>query len=401
MAKKTKILFVINSLEGAGIEKSLVTLLNNISIDKYDIYLKVFSRTGLFMNQIPTSIHVLSEEPQFYPLRKSCMYYIHKGKILHAFMRCLIPLLKRNKTNNKWEWRIRKFLSEKNEEYYDVAIGYADGQPTYFVINQVKANYKVGWNHLDYTLSGYNHCIDKYYFNKLDKMVVISSSCEQSILQTSPELEGKTVLIENIIDENAILEKSKEFYPSEFKTHKGIIIVSIGRLSKQKGYDHALRALGILNKKGITFTYFIIGIGNEENEIISLSKQLGIEENVVLLHQKSNPYPYLKNCDIYLQTSNIEGKSIALEEAKILCKPIVITNFATSSDQIQNEYNGLVCEFDSGNIADAIYRIINESNLKTKLVCNLEKSNKGNKMTVISQFDSMINSLMNLNKDNI
>ena len=153
-------------------------------------------------------------------------------------------------------------------------------------------------------------------------------------------------------------------------------LLTVGRLEYQKGYDLLLEVAKLLKDAAIEFKWYIIGTGSLYENI---SKEIRVRElsnNVILLGMKENPYPYFLKCDIYVQPSRHEGYGIAIAEARILEKPIIVTNLDCVREQIKDSENGLLCEFDKIDFYNKIKLLINDENLKNKLIENLKRANK-------------------------
>ena len=155
-------------------------------------------------------------------------------------------------------------------------------------------------------------------------------------------------------------------------------ILTVGRMSPPKGIDTAVLACAELIKRGYDVKWYHIGRGEQEEEIRSLVKDNRLESNFILLGEKENPYPYMRECDIYVQPSRFEGKSIAIDEAKCLAKPIAVTAFPTVFDQIEDGVNGIIAGTTPESLADKIEMLINDETLKSKLAENLLAEKVGN-----------------------
>lgn len=178
--------------------------------------------------------------------------------------------------------------------------------------------------------------------------------------------------------------------PTEY-INKINILVSIGRLNAQKGFDLAIKAAYKMKKDGLNYSWFIIGEGELEQDLRNQIDELGLNENVYLLGLRKNPYPYIQYADIFIQPSRFEGKSIVLDEAKILGKPIVATNYDTVYDSITNGVNGTICEFDENSLGDAIVTLLENKDIRYRYSTNLEKEIESDieSMSYIKLFDSI------------
>jgi glycosyltransferase involved in cell wall biosynthesis len=192
-----------------------------------------------------------------------------------------------------------------------------------------------------------------------------------------PEQNHKFKCIYNIVSPKTIQKMADEEVELATENDKDVKLVSVGRLAREKGLDLSLEAVDILIKRGHNLKWYLIGEGNVRQYLEEKIKEKQLEDRVILLGQKENPYPYINNCDIYLQTSRYEGKSISIDEAKILGKAILITNFKTAKDHIKHEENGIISEMNSFSVANDLERIIKNTNLRDTLSNNLLKEKHG------------------------
>jgi glycosyltransferase involved in cell wall biosynthesis len=185
-----------------------------------------------------------------------------------------------------------------------------------------------------------------------------------------PQLLSKLKLVENV----TFPEKIYQLAQSESVLDSNrISIATVGRLEKPKGYGLAVETCSILVEKGYDIQWMIIGEGSERTHLEQLISGKKLENNLVLLGQKENPYPYISQANFYVQTSLHEGKSNTINEAKILCKPIVVTDFESVFEQITHLKNGIIVEKNPQNIAESIINLIENSTLQKTLIEQLEK----------------------------
>ena len=381
-----KVLFVINNLNCGGAEKALISLLETIDYSKYEVDLYIFKHEGIFMSKIPKEVNLLTE-PEYYKYfdmscKKALIELLGKGKVKIAISRLLVPLAFKNAPNKAVaEQKLWKYLSNALptlNKQYDVSIGYLEKTPTYFIIDKVDSIKKIGWIHNDYEQLGMNKEIDKKYFKKLDYIFTVSQKCLEVLRRNFPEYNIKLKLMNNIVSAKAIKRLAEEeIYDINFDKNT-INIISVGRLNYQKGYDLSIEACDLLVKRGYKINWIVIGEGEERNKLESKINDLNVGEYFKLVGMRENPYKYIKEADIYVQASRFEGKSIAIDEAKILCKPIVITNFSTSKDQIINNKNGVISDMNSLSLANNIEKVICDKNLMDEIVTNLKNKKIGN-----------------------
>ena len=383
---KKKILFIIEDLNIGGAEKSLVNLLNQFDYDRYEVDLFLFKQGGTFDKFLPPNVRVLETMEDYrifsMPFKESIQKIINRKKIklfLNKMMFSIINKLSKDKSNvDQYNWKYLSKSFNTLDKKYDVAIGYMEKASIYFCVDKVIADKKIGFIHTHYGKSKMNPDIDEKYFEKLDNIITVSDECLNELIEWFPKLKDKCKLIYNII--SPIMINSMSEYKKNnllIKDDNEVAIISVGRLHKSKGYDLAISACRYLIDEGYNVKWFIIGEGEERKNLEHLINKMGLQEKIKLLGVKSNPYPYIKEADIFVQTSRYEGKSIAIDEAKILHKPIVLTNYQSAKDQIEHEKDGLIVDIDSKSIGKGIERLINDENLKNTLYNNLLKVNLG------------------------
>jgi len=261
--------------------------------------------------------------------------------------------------------------SLKEYGIYDLAISFL--MPHNIVLNKVAAKKKLAWIHTDYSAVYLDKKIELPIWSQFDHVVSISESVTKSFISVMPKLKDKIIQIENILSPHFIKQQSIEVdVKSELrKDDSEVIICSVGRLSYQKNFDQAVYICKYLVEMGFNIKWYIIGDGGEENFIKNNILLAGMQNHFFLLGKKANPYPYIKACDIYVQTSSFEGLGRTLIEASILNKPIVTTNFPTAYGILENEETGLIVEMNAENIATSINRILQNEDLRLKLINNL------------------------------
>lgn len=388
---KKKLIFICCEMGKGGVSKSLASLLNTIDYDVYNVDLFLFSRQGLFLDQVPSNVNILKETTTLREL-------IFTFKYIAAFKRLLSIVLCKRITSLEKRWRLFWKLNKKsfrpNSKKYDCAISYNDGVELYYMVDCLCANVKIAWNHTNYTNSfTYKPTLDKFYYDRVNYIVTISEECAYTLKRVFPENADKVRIIENIVLKDTLmsLAEVENPYDSYSIDRDTTVICTVAGLYVRKGFDYASVALGNLKKEGIKFLWFIVGGGPEENEIKDLVRNNNIENETFFLHQQSNPYKFVKWADIFLLTSHAEGKSIAIEEAKLLEKPILITHFASAFDQIESGKSGLVAEMTNDSVTEKLRMLIGDKDLQTNLSNYLKNNTHSNR-------DKNINALYSSNK---
>lgn len=347
---KKKILFMVSSMNIGGVEKSLLSLLSVIPRDKYDITVLTLEKKGGFLDYIPSYIKV-EEAAWFKEIKPIIMEspqriikrYLKEIKVF-KILTFIYSYYKSKNTDNRYIYykNILKSIPESVERY-DVAIAYAG--PTEiidaYITHKVKAKKKIGWVHFDISKHKINEKLYENLYEKFDKIFTVSNEANKKLNEIIPSTVNKSEVLLNIISKELINEMANEYIDFD-KEFDGVKIVTVGRLSKEKGQDLAIKALYNLKKDGYKVRWYCVGEGNSREEYESLIKDNKLEEDFILLGATPNPYPYIKNSDIYVQTSRHEGYCLTLAEAKCLCKPIVTTNFTGAYEQIEHGINGLI-----------------------------------------------------------
>lgn len=167
-------------------------------------------------------------------------------------------------------------------------------------------------------------------------------------------------------------------------------LLSIGRYCHAKNYDNVPEISKMMMEAGVSdLKWYIIGYGGSESLIRRKIIEAGMEDHVILLGKKENPYPYIKACDIYVQPSRYEGKSVTVREAQILCKPVVVTNYPTASSQIKDGVDGVIVPLDNEGCARGIADFIHNKDLQCKIVDYLRNHDYANISEVNKIYDLM------------
>lgn len=349
---KKKILFAVKNLNIGGVEKALLSLLSVIPKEEYDIDLLLLEKAGGFLDDLPNDVNLITydyysniaDEVNLPPI-KVIINYVKKFQLKRALL-----LL-----NGYIGYKLRKDYSKyyrvvfKNapmlEKEYDVAISYTSiiEYLTWIVNEKVNAKKRIGWIHFDIRKIYFNHDFLLKQHKNMEKIYVVSNEGLQAFVSEFPELKEKCELKYNVIDKTQILAKSTEKAES-IKQDGVITILTLGRLSSEKGQDIIPDIALKLKQTGEIFKWYIIGDGALRTIIEEKIAELNLEDCVILLGTKSNPYPYLKQADVYVQTSIHEGYCITLAEAKLFGMPIVSTDFVGAHEQLDSFDNGFVVE---------------------------------------------------------
>ena len=381
-----KLLFIIESLHCGGAEKSIVTLLKNIDYKLNQVDLILIKKGGEFEKFIPNEVSVIYKD----------------ATTSSSFFKRILPrikfkILKKQNQNSVYNsshlfWQAFKSIIPVHTKKYDVAIGYSQGFAAYYVVDKTVADKKYAWLNIDYSHARHYAKFDYPYYAKLDSVVCVSPECKTSLLDAMQSI-GKTLpttVLKDITDDSIVNKLSKEGlgFPKNSEAHT---ILTVCRLAKQKGLYLAVNACEILKNKGVNFKWYIVGEGTEREFLESEIKNKGLANHCILLGFKENPYPYMKTCDIYVQTSLFEGLGLTVIEAAILHKPIVTTNFPTASSIVTHNKTGVICEMKADAIALSISKYIDNAVFTDKIIDNLSKVKNTDKEKSLQTFQNLIN----------
>lgn len=375
-----KILFVINTLGGAGAETALVELLNSLDKTKYDISLYVLMGQGELVDRIPehvcllnrkfSSSSVLSKEG-----RRNMIGAVLKafwrnghmaGKTAYAFRTFLEMKRNGNVQPDKILWRVMAKGGERFSEHYDLAVAYLEGGAAYYVADEVSAKRKAAFIHIDYESSGYTKKMDRDCYEKMDRIFTVSDEVRDHFLHVYPEYADKTKVFHNIINQEKIRQEAlKEGgFPDSGDEIK---ILTVGRLTYQKAYDIAIEALDIVKKAGYHAKWYVLGEGDQRAALEKRIAQFGLEEDFLLAGAERNPFPWYKKTDLYVHATRFEGKSIAIQEAQTLGCAIIASDCNGNREQIVPDVDGMLCELTPQGIAECIIELIENPEKRERL----------------------------------
>ena len=393
-----KVLFLCSSYRAGGAERAFVSLLNSLPLDQIEAHVMVIEEDGLFMNQLPNDI-IIKHAPNEMVIanaRFSSLYFWKHVTTL-TLLKKVTSVIKRKISkqgrtlgNQQFFWNEVKHTIPKNAEKYDVVISFMAGFCNYYAIDKVEAKKKILWFHNDYNKIITEPDYDNYYFSVANNVATISSVCVDALVENFPQLKNKFILVENISPASLIVSKSQEPCEEISTNNYDFTISSVGRLFEQKGYDMAIEAARILKERGINFCWNVIGEGELRPILEKRIKEYALENNFKLLGIRANPYPYIANSTIFAMTSRFEGKSIALDEAKILCKPILSTKYPSVYDNIKDGVNGILVEQTPIDIANGIERLYKEKDLRESLITFLSNNPTSNEAKVREQIMNLI-----------
>lgn len=390
---KPRILILMHYMELGGAESALLGLMQSVDPNRADVDVFIYSHRGELMDFIPTDkINLLPEIEAYSLTEKSLQEVVRKGYWRLALTRMMgrrdtDSFCKRHPNSEKpaecgtffqqrATWNVLPQIQPHVE--YDLAISFLT--PHFFVLNNVRAKKRIGWIHTDYTRILIDVEAELKMWRRLDYIASISEEVGNRFCEVFPSLRPKLVLIENILNADFIRRRAKESTVSLCATPETVTLLTIGRFSPPKKMEDIPMICRKMMNDGLQVKWFIIGYGSKKIEDVvraNVEKE-GVADSVVILGKQKNPYPYIQACDIYVQPSRYEGKSITVREAQILCKPVIVTNYPTASSQIQDGVDGIIVPMDVDACASEMTAFIRNVELRQKIVKYLQSHDYGN-----------------------
>lgn len=365
----------MNTMGRAGAERALIALMNTLPPEEYHMSLLVLVNRGEIFDEVPPHVTILNRRPDnrsvlsFGGTMKLvrttlCCFFSHlQGFRLtgYLFRNLFRQLREKNVRLDKLLWRVIARGTKAPEQKYDLAVAYLEGGATYFVADQVKADKKASFIHIDYQNAGYCAALDLDAYEKMDRIFSVSREAGESFLCVWPQYRKKLFLFRNIIDVRRIhMESMQAIAPDSpfWQSHAAWKLLTVGRLNYQKAYDIAIPALKLLRERGWDADWFILGEGPLQKELQNQIRKEGLSEHFFLLGSQKNPYPYYRLADLYIHATRYEGKSIAIEEAQVLGKAVIASDCTGNREQITHNVNGYLIPLSAEQIADSIESLL-------------------------------------------
>ena len=384
-----KIFVFSHALEIGGAERALLGLLESFDVSGYEVDLFLMRHEGELMGRIPDKVHLLPPIEEYSCLAVPIADVLKKKQFGIAMGRLTAKkkardFLKKyavtgdNGVELEYSHKYTlKYMPEISGTEYDLAISFLT--PHYFVSEKVKAKKKIAWIHTDYSHLEVDTESEEKMWGKYDYIASISDKCTEGFLKRFPSLESKIKRIDNIILPSFIISQANsENIETQMPKNNGMTLLSVGRFSNAKNFDNVPEICKMIRETGLDIRWYLIGYGGDEDLIRRKIAEAGMEDYVIILGKKENPYPYIKACDLYVQPSRSEGKAVTVREAQILHKPVVITAFETSDSQLTDGFDGVIVPMDNEGCAAGIASVLRDENLRQRLIDNTKKTDYTN-----------------------
>lgn len=362
-----KILIVNNNLAMGGVQNSLINLLECIK-HRYDVTLLLFHLDAKDAPRVPDGIRLLTVRS---PFRHLGMSKKHTRRSPLLFLGRAFWVLLTRVCGHHLTFSLMSCL-QKRIKGYDCAISYLHecaprefyGGCNTFVLRCVDAPIKMTWLHGDFTRCGADHPQSRRLYEQFDRVVACSKGTQTAFLSCMPQCAGKTAVVKNCHDYARIRVLAGEGIPYEGGAFH---IVSVARLSEEKGLERALRAVKLCKERGHDVHYHVVGDGKLKAELESLSERLGLRENVTFYGNRDNPYPYMRSADLLLLPSYHEAAPMVLDEAACLGIPVLTTRTISADEMVGERSSGLVVDNDQAAIEQGLLRVLQDENCLTEI----------------------------------
>lgn len=380
-----RILFIIDSLTCGGAEKSIVSLLPLLDRTKYEVYLWIRHRGGVFESLL-TENTILVDAPHYSFSRKALLKL---GGWAYSIVYRIYKCLGKNVHPSELLWKCQGWAMRMPQGQWDVVIAYQQGIPTYLVATKVKGCKRMAWINANLFNAGYEPKFNAEMYKNVDRICPVSEELHAILCDRYPQFKSKYTTIYDILNPQIIKQQSEEEI-DETDYNDKLAILTVGRLAPPKNHLLAVETAKVLRDKGLDFCWYFIGEGGELPKILELIQKYRLEPYVKPLGLRTNPYAYMRRCDIYVQTSSFEGFGLTIAEAKILGKPVVSTNFDVVHDQLSHEKNGLIVAMNPNDLADAIMRMHQDEKLRQSIISTVEKEENRTYITEVGKIERLL-----------
>ncbi len=376
---KCKVLFLIESFAGGGAERVLTTLVQHINKEKFDVTVCAISGGGKYEDVVRENVkyYAILNEPVD-KNRLSILWY----KVKHHLVYQWLPL------SLVYRWLV--------PQGNDVEVAYVEGFTTKLLSHSVnKKARKYAWVHcnmqMDHWTTSVYASLDEEVnaYNKYDKVFCVSNTAVKGFEKTIIGVRVKRGTLYNPINSQEIRNMASEGTRVE---HVRPLLVTVGRLEHQKGYDRLVRIAKHLVDDGFKFELWILGVGSQEADLKQYIQENHLEECVKLLGFHTNPYKYIVQGDLFVCSSRSEGYSTAVTEALILGLPVITTDCSGMAELLKDGECGIITENDEGALYEGVKRLLKDAVL---LEHYREKAvERGNDFTIESLMKPIENILL-------
>lgn len=377
MIQKPRLLFVGNTLDIGGTTTSLLSLLHSMDDERYNIDCIFARNKGEGLADIPPYVRLLppaleENRPKLDKLKKAFLYTLY-GYLPRAFL-------------YKWfgKYALGKFqilsgmarssVSRSDCNYYDIVIGYMEGFADWYAAKNVMAGRKIAFVHVNYEQAGLDPMLDKGLWEHFERIALVSEDSRESFDRVFTQFADKTCVIENILSKELLISRSDQTVSDFLRKPNTVHIMTAARLvNRHKGIDRAVRITSRLINDGYMVDWSVFGEGEDRTELEELIFSMNMEDNFHLMGNRSCVQPYIKQADLFVMTSYYEGKPMAVTEAMLLGVPVIVSEYASAREQVDDGVTGIVCGNNEEAIYAAIKRVLDDISIISQIKENLRE----------------------------
>ena len=364
MTNKKKIFFLLFSMNVGGVEKSLLGLLSTFDKEKNDIHIGLLQKQGGFLSFLPewVVIHQCFQDvwdivnlPPIVTIKT----LFKQGRITEAIVHfyCYVVFKISGDRTLFYKYVLRN--EPAIEMFFDEAYAYAGpaSMLDFYICHKIKAHKRFGWIHFDIRKNGIDKVMTHRFYKEYEKIYVVSEAAKKNFDAEFPQFAHNTEVRYNIVptEDIKLLAAKAPTFNDDFM---GVRILTVGRLSWEKGQDITIEALKILVERGYDVKWYYVGEGKLQLTCEWLAEKYGLADRVVFLGMHTNPYGYMHDCDIYVQPSRHEGYCITLAEVRCFTAPIIATNFVGAEEQLKTHQQNVVTDITANGIAEGIMHFV-------------------------------------------
>lgn len=361
---KKKILFINGHLNVGGVEKSLLDILRNLDYDRYEVDLLLLEELGDYASFLPPQVNIKLKciKNTYGPVCKSVQRCIRRRDRFCLRMRCVFLLMKL--FGQKHILLARKQLTEGKQ--YDCVIGFRPGICTQIAAFAANADKRITWWHHGEINVEHGSYLEAA--NACTQIAVVSEACCNMLADTFPTIKDKLTVVSNMLDSDAICEKANAFQP--YVKGREFHIVTLCRLSPEKHIENAIYVAQKLEEAGINFQWHMVGSGSIESDLRKTAQIADVTDVFLFEGNQLNPYPYLKNADLFVHPSYVESQGIVILEAMALGIPCVVTKSLGPCEFIEDGVNGILTEQSPESLAEKVLEMLTNQELYEHIQAN-------------------------------
>lgn len=380
-----KIAILLDEMGVGGIPVACLSFLENLK-NKAEVTMILEKDTGAFADKIPEGVRVIVNPSEGI---KEAIARLVKRK---RYVRAALSAVKYKLYSLTGRWIRASAVANRAkglllDEEFDMAIAYHGMSASQMnrTLYQIKAKKKIAWIHGDHSFTRKHIKDAELVYRGFDKIFCVSECTKKRFLSDFPSLSGKCEVYYNHFPVEEIRGKSNAYSANFSDGYTNV--VTVGRVSPEKGQDLIPNAAKLLLERGHKIRWYVVGDGDDRARIEGLIDEAGVRDAVIMLGNKTNPYPYIKACDVYVQPSYTEGFPLAIFEAAILDNAIVATNVGGTAERLSDGEEVVLVEPNANSIADGIERLLTDEDLGAKLKENIAKRDFSNKEEIAKILD--------------